>query len=124
MKINNIDDLFHKELVSASGEAYSKSAVLTDLLGFEDIFVHHEILLPGRKASAPHRHTLREEMALVLVGAPTACLGDQRFQLKVGDFFGVKAGAAELHYLVNETDEVVRLLMVSSQVVGDEVIYE
>ena len=90
MKINNIDDMVHVELVSSkSGEVFSKSAVLTELLGFKDIFVHHEILLPGRRSSAPHRHTLREEMAFILMGAPTAYLGDKIYKLKAGDFLGL-----------------------------------
>jgi uncharacterized cupin superfamily protein len=125
MKINNIDNLVHSELMSSgNGEIFSKSAVLTDLLGFNDIFVHHEILLPGHKASAPHRHTLREEMAVILVGAPTAYLGDQSFKLKEGDFFGFKPGSMEMHYLVNETSEVVKLLMICSHPADDLTIYK
>lgn len=125
MKINNIDNLIHRELMStSSGELFSKSAVLTDLLGFNDIFVHHEILLPGHKASSPHRHTLREEMAVILTGEPTAYSGNQSFKLKTGDFFGFKPDSMEMHYLVNETSEVVKLLMICSHPAGDLTVYE
>lgn len=73
LNINNINTLIHDQLVSADKEEeYSKSAVLSTLIGFKRLFVHHEILLPDRRASAPHRHTHREEMAIVLSGEPTA----------------------------------------------------
>lgn len=79
MTIVNLNNLSHQDLVSqTTGEVYSKSAVLTDLFEFKDIFVHHEILAPGRKTSAQHCHTLREEMVVVLLGSPLYCIGDQR----------------------------------------------
>ncbi len=48
MKISNLNTLPHQDLVSIkTGEIYPKSAVVTELFGFRDIFVHHEILPPG-----------------------------------------------------------------------------
>ena len=125
MKINNINDLAHQDLTSSkTGETYSKSLVLTDLLEFKDIFVHHEILLPGRRTSAPHSHSLREEMVIVLNGSPTCHLGDQTLKMKTGDFVGFSSGSSELHYIENTMDEVARFLVICSCPQGDCVVYD
>lgn len=124
MKINNINDLSHQDLISSkTGEAYSKSMALTDIFGFKDIFVHHEILSPGRKTSAPHYHSLREEMVIVLNGSPTCHLGNQTFQMKSGDFVGFEPGS-KLHYIENTTDELVQLLVICSHPKDDCTVYD
>jgi len=125
MNISNLNNLMHQELVSEkTGEIYSKSVVLTELFGFQAIFVHHEILPPGRRTSAPHSHTLREEMIVVLNGSPTCHFGNQTFLMKSGDFIGFKPGSSELHYIENVTNEVVHLLVVCSHPKDDQIIYD
>jgi len=125
MKVYNIEDLPHRQLISSkSGEIFSQSAVLTDLLACQKFFVHHEILLPGKKASSPHRHTFQEEIFLVLDGFPTVHLGDHSQQLKPGDFIGFNPGSYELHFIENTTDEEVRLLVICSNQENDQIIFE
>jgi uncharacterized cupin superfamily protein len=125
MKINNLNTLMHEELVSPkTEELYSQSAVLTELLGFKDIFVHHEILPPGRKTSSPHRHTRQEEMVIVLNGSPACHVGDQTIQLKPGDFIGFQPDSSELHTIENLTNEAVQLLVICSNPKDDYVIYD
>lgn len=123
MKIINLNNLSHQELASPNtGETYSKSAVLTDFFDFRDIFVHHEILLPGRRTSAPHHHTLREEMVIVLNGSPICYSGKQKLQIKSGDVIGFKPDT-EPHYIENLTDEVVHLLVICSNPKDDCTVY-
>jgi uncharacterized cupin superfamily protein len=125
MKIYNVDALPHSELISsATGEAFSKSALLSELFAHQDIFVHHEILPPGRRSSSPHRHTLREEMIFVLKGCLTAHLGDQTFQLKPGDFIGFNPASEHLHFIENATTEDACFLVICSNPTHDRVIYE
>ncbi len=124
MKIKNLNNLIHHDLDSSkTGEIYSKSVVLTELLGFQDLFVHHEILSPGQRTSAPHSHTLQEEMIIVLNGSPTCHIGDQLLPMKTGDFIGFKPASAELHYIENASNEMVYLLVICSNPKEDQVIY-
>ena len=124
MNSKNLDDLLHQELASSkTGESYSKSAVLTDVFGFKDIFVHHEILSPGQKTSAPHAHTLREELVIVLNGSPTCHIGNKILLMNSGDFIGFEPGSSQLHYIENLTNESVRLLVICSNPKNDQITY-
>ena len=122
-RIGKLSHLAHRELKSRSGEAFSHSAVLTDILGFKDIFVHHEILPPGRHASSPHFHSHQEEMIVVLKGKPTVHLGSNQAQLEPGDFVGFRPGSKELHFLENKTQEEAHVLVISSRSGDDRVQY-
>lgn len=119
----NIHELKHRQLASGSGEIFSKSLVLTDLLKFKDLFVHHEILSPGKRVSSPHTHTAREEMVFVLTGFPTACVGDKRVPLKPGDFIGFLPNSLEPHCIENLSTEEVRFLVIGSNPVDDQILY-
>jgi uncharacterized cupin superfamily protein len=124
MNIFNINALSHHELVSAvTGEKYSHSAVLTEYFNFQDIFVHHEILPPGRKTSASHRHTSREEMVIVLEGSPIFQVGNQVSQLKTGDIIGFSPASLEVNFIENKTNEIVKLLVICSNPPTDNIIY-
>ena len=123
LKILNIKNLEHEELKSkTTGEKYSLSVGLSSIYEFKDLFIHHEIILPGRKASASHFHTKKEEMIFVLAGNPTIHEGDKIKRLGPGDFIGVKP-LSEAYYLENLTDFEVRVLMICSNPDEDVVCY-
>lgn len=123
--ILNISDLSHRELQSSkTGEKYSLSAILNDLIGFKDVFIHHEIILPGQRTSASHSHTHREEMVFVLEGTPMVHFKGQEYQMKPGDFFGFQPGAENFHFLRNDADVPAKVLVIASNPEHDEVIYE
>lgn len=116
--------LIHHELVSSkTGEKFSHSAVLSEYLGIKNLFVHHEILPPGRRASAPHSHSKREEMIIVLKGRAIAHRGGQHFELSPDDFLGFQAGDSELHWIENTSSQDVHLLVIATASPGDEVLY-
>jgi uncharacterized cupin superfamily protein len=82
----SLNEIIHNELRSArTDEPYSRSAVVSDQLGLATIFAHHDILAPGRRASGAHTHSHSEELVVVLLGNPTAYLGEERKELKAGD---------------------------------------
>lgn len=123
MFVTNIKDLEHKELASkSSGEKFSLSAVLSSIYEFQNLFIHHEILLPGRKSSSSHSHTKKEEMGFVLTGNPMVYVGNKSVQLKPGDFIGFRP-LTEAHYFENLTDSEVHLLMICSNPSNDTVNY-
>lgn len=123
-EIKNISTLEHRELIAkGSGEKLSLSAVLSSIDNFKDIFVTHEILLPGRKDSSPHYHYKKEEMIFVLYGSPTLYIGDKKVELNVGDFIGI-APSQEPHYLENATNSEARFLKICSNPKDDKVNYK
>jgi uncharacterized cupin superfamily protein len=108
---------------SKNGEIFSKSAVLTKLFSFKKLFVHHEILAPGTRASSPHCHTDREEMIFVLEGVVTAHQGDEEVQLRPGDFIGFQTGSKKLHFVENTSEQEARLLVICSNDEDDQVLF-
>ena len=125
MEVYDVNHLNPEQLVSSkTGEIFSRSAILTELLSFQKIFIHHEILSPGRRASSPHRHIEQEEMVFVLDGFAIAHLGNQVVELKPGDFIGFKPGSKDLHFIENTSDEEVRFLVICSNQENDQVIFD
>lgn len=124
MKAYNVADIPHELLISSkSGESFSSSAILSELFSCTKLFIHHEILSPGRRGSSPHRHTTQEEVVFVLEGFPTAHIGDKAITLKPGDVLGFPLDSQELHFMANETKSDVRYLVICSKETDDKVMY-
>lgn len=123
IEIFNINTLPHTELTSkATGEKFSLSAIISGIYSFNDIFVTHEIIPVGRKSSSPHSHSQKEEIIIVLFGNPTVYLGEDKAQLNPGDFIGFKP-STDMHYLENNTDTEVQILVISSNPQNDVINY-
>lgn len=119
----NFAQLEHREMISTqTGERYSRTAILSEALHLRQLFVHHEVLPPGRRASAPHWHTQREEVVVVLAGRPTAHFGGHSERLQTGDVLAFASGTEIPHCLENQTDERVELLVVASLSPHDQTI--
>ena len=120
----NISKLEHHELQSSrTGEKYSLSADLSTPLGLKNMFVHHEIIPPGRRSSAPHAHSHREEMIVVLEGVVTAHTQSQEKVLVVGDSIAFHPGQENIHFVRNHGDSPARVLIIATSQPQDEVSY-
>jgi uncharacterized cupin superfamily protein len=120
---HDVLEIPHRELVSArTGERFSRSGVLTDLLGFKDLFVHHEVIPPGRRSSSPHAHTHQEEMIFVLEGEVVADYQGSSTVLRVGDFMGFPPGCEHIHFVRNDSQHVARVLVIASRPAQDAVV--
>jgi ribosomal-protein-alanine N-acetyltransferase len=123
MKIIHLHELEHRQLQSPpSGEFYSLSSLVSEQLGARQVFLVHDILEPGRKASNPHRHSRIEEVIYVLKGAPTLIHGGQKHPLSEGSFVFFDPIQKELHTLVNETPQGIETLTFSTERSGDTVL--
>lgn len=121
-RVGNFSKLEHRELRSSrTGEAYSHSASLFEGLGLKSLFLHHEILAPGRRSSGAHAHSEREEAIIVLEGHVQARLGERTLELGPGDFIVFLPG--EMHVLENVGAATARLLVAASNPPGDQVTY-
>lgn len=90
-------------------------------LGAELIGASLYELAPGQKAFPYHFHHIQEEWLIVLRGEPTLRDPSGERRLAPGDCVVFKRGADGGHLVRNDTDEPVRVLMLSSDA-GVEVV--
>lgn len=83
-------------------------------LGTEQIGASLYQLEPGQKTFPYHFHYAQEELLLVVRGTPTLRTPEGERRLEPGDCVVFKRGPEGAHLLRNDTDEPVRLLMLSS----------
>ena len=80
--------------------------------GLKKLGIHHVRLLPGRRSSYPHAESAEEEFAYVIEGTPDVWLDGHLHRLKPGDGVGFPSGTGISHAFLNNTEEVVHLLVV------------
>ncbi len=120
MDVHALAALPHEPLRSArTGEAYALSAVLPT--GALPVFVHHDVLPPGRRASATHAHSHVTELVLVLAGTVIVVDGEREVALEAGAFVVVPPG--RLHHVENRGDAEAQILVVASRQPEDKVTY-
>ncbi|MBS1971411.1 MAG: cupin domain-containing protein [Bdellovibrionales bacterium] len=120
MKLFRRSEHQHRELTSQkTGEAFSHSQVLSEGLQSKDFFITHEIIPAGRRASGAHSHTETDEVVFVLSGYPTAVEGGEKIALSPGDSVCFQAGAAEYHFVLNETNVEAHILVIKKSVSND-----
>jgi uncharacterized cupin superfamily protein len=82
-----------------------------------------EELPPGKQSVPAHYHTQEEEHLYVLEGALTVRLGDERHEMKAGDYVCFPAGQQVGHCLINHTDKPCRYLIVGERNPNDVIVY-
>lgn len=119
-----LSSIEHRELVSPrTGEPYAFSAVVSELLGVRSLFIHHDVIPPGRRASGRHFHTERDEVVFVLEGTVQYDRGGARGVARAGDAIGFPAGEASAHAIENHGDEPATILVVSNASKSDVTIH-
>lgn len=125
MKIFEKNQLRHQQLKNQkSGELYSLSQVISDFFGSTQIFLAHDIIVPGHRASSAHRHSSIEEVVYITKGELSIFCGEQKMTAREGSFIFFDPNEMELHYLLNETESHAETLTFSINRQGDRVIYE
>ncbi len=82
-----------------------------------------EELSPGKQSCPFHFHLLEEEHVLVLEGAMTLRLGDNRIGLKAGDFASFPAARHVGHCFINETDQPCRYVVIGENNPNEVCVY-
>jgi uncharacterized cupin superfamily protein len=77
----------------------------------------------GRRLAPRHYHMLEEEHALILEGQVTLLLGDERFELKPGDYVCFPAGQKVGHSFMNSGADPCRYLMIGERNPNDVCVY-
>jgi uncharacterized cupin superfamily protein len=93
-------------------ELMAIGAPLAKKLGLTRIGIHHVRLLPGRRTSYPHAESSEEEFVFVLEGTPDAWIDGHLHRLAPGDSVAFPAGTGICHTFLNNTNDLVRLMVI------------
>ncbi|UPV99881.1 cupin domain-containing protein [Halorussus gelatinilyticus] len=80
-------------------------------------------LPPGKRSWPYHYHTGNEEALYVLDGAGSLRLGGETVALEAGDYVALPADESGAHRVVNDSDEPLRYLAVSTMNDPDVTVY-
>src|SRR5262245_2698979 len=78
---------------------------------------------PGRRLAPRHYHMLEEEHALILDGQVTLLLGDERYEMKAGDYVCFPAGQKTGHSFMNSGTGPCSYLMIGERNPSDVCVY-
>jgi uncharacterized cupin superfamily protein len=78
---------------------------------------------PGKRLCPRHYHMLEEEQALILEGQVTLLLGDERYEMKAGDYVCFPAGQKVGHSFMNSGSGPCSYLMIGERNVNDVCVY-
>ena len=101
----------------------SRQLSVAQRLGAEKLGATLYELAPGQRTFPYHWHNALEEMGIVLHGEPTLREPSGERRLVPGDVVVFRCGEDGAHQLRNDTDEPVRVLMVSSKADIEAVVY-
>jgi len=94
---------------------------LGDLTGLAGIGFHLIEVAPGRESTETHMHYYEDECVYILEGEAEATIGNEKHQVKSGDFIGYRAGG-KAHQLKNTGSGVLKCIVVGQRLnhdVGD-----
>lgn len=91
---------------------------LGDLAGLTGFGFHVIEVEPGFETTEHHNHQYEDECVFVLVGSATALIGDEAFEISVGDFIGYRKGGLP-HSIKNTGTETLRCIVVGERLAHD-----
>jgi Uncharacterized conserved protein, contains double-stranded beta-helix domain len=80
-------------------------------------------LPPGRRSWPYHYHTANEEAIYVLAGSGTLRHDGETYELDAGSYVTFPAGESGGHRVINDTEDVLRYLAVSTMTEPDVTVY-
>lgn len=123
--IIKLDDLDLKEMFSRStGEPYTKYSLVSEVIGFTNLHISFEVLDINKRMSKPHYHTRKEEVFVILSGTVTVNENGVETIVGEGNCISFSPQKSAFHYIVNQSDSIAKILVVSSKDELDKVIYE
>ncbi len=121
MGLVNESDLEWSEL--EAGETRFRRKQLGEATGGERLGCSLYELPPGYEAWPYHYHTGNEEAIYVLEGAGTIRIDGKTHELKDGDYAALPADESGGHKVINDSDEVLRYLTISTMNEPDLTVY-
>lgn len=125
MKVLKGHNLQHQQLKSSkTNESYSLSAVLSSALETKDFFIHHDVIKPGSRTSAPHYHEQTDEFVYVIKGQLFAIEGATECELTAGDSICFSANSKLLHHMENRSNSEAEILVINRQLLQTDVKFQ
>lgn len=123
--IGNYKDMMDADNASypGSSELLAQGSPVGRLLGLSKIGIHIETLHPGRRTSWPHAEKEEEEFAFVIEGNPIAWINGEVYELSPGDFVAFPSGTGIAHTFINNTEDIVVMLVGGETSKPDNQIY-
>jgi uncharacterized cupin superfamily protein len=121
--VANLNDPNYDEPREAVDGFVAHRARIGRQLGTERIGVSQWLLPAGQVAYPYHFHLAEEEVLVLLQGAPALRTPEGWRRLRQGDVVRFPPGAEGAHQLVNDTDDEVKFLAISTHGTPDVVIY-
>lgn len=112
MKVHKIDNLPSEYVWSDSLGLVTKS--LGAAAGSSKLYVNIDAVPPGAYSTKYHSHSQQEEFFLVLEGAGTLRINDEKIAVSKGDFIAKRAAEGVAHTFYNSGTEVLVLLDVGT----------
>lgn len=119
-----IKSSIYTDQFESNGEnPWEGGALSTKLPRGTDLGASLYVLKPGAKTGYYHFHHGIEEMLILIEGQPILRTPEGERTLEEGEVVHFKKGPEGSHQIINNTDKLVRLVMVSNQVSPDAVEY-
>lgn len=109
MQIIRGKEIVHKNPSQNKDYPYALSSILFET---DQLFVSSELLGPGKKASAPHRHQLQDEIILVTKGELQVFEGTEKATLAGGDYVCFAANSHNDHYIENNSEKDAQFILI------------
>lgn len=106
-----------------SDETFTLVASVGKDLGLKKLGIHHEILNPNKRSSWPHAHKVEEELVFIIKGSPDIWINGNTYRAKPGDAVFFPPGSNLAHTLINNTNDVVEMMVLGEQEAKDDLIY-
>jgi uncharacterized cupin superfamily protein len=109
---------------SAQGEKFQREHLsLTDMDGGHGLGCSGFRVKPGKRAFPRHAHLANDEAIFVVAGRGSLTVGEETATVAAGDFIMLPRGEAHAHVLVNDGDEDLLYLCMSTTVMPEVVHY-
>ena len=110
--IEQMEGLQKTHFLNSNAKRTNKS--LGDMAGLTGFGFHVIEVAPGAETTEHHVHYHEDECVYVLAGHATACIGDESFEVKAGDFIGYRKGGLA-HSLKNTGSETLKCIVVGER---------
>jgi uncharacterized cupin superfamily protein len=91
--------------------------------GSQALGAMHITLPPGAISFPMHAHFANEEAIFILSGVGTARIGEARIAVRAGDWVALPTGPAHAHQMVNDSNEALVYLCMSTMHTPEVVLY-
>ncbi|HSR05090.1 MAG TPA: cupin domain-containing protein [Proteiniclasticum sp.] len=119
----NKNSIYTEEFESLGENPWEGGARSRRLPRGEDLGASLYVLVPGATTGYYHFHHGIEEMLLLIEGRPKLRTPEGERILELGEVVHFRKGPEGSHQIINDTEETVRLVMVSNQASPDAVEY-